>query len=219
VIGRLLAIVVLVVAVGCKGPGVVNRPAGDEGGAEVVAEAAAPSAPLPVDAAGPPAALAPAFSNGSLPGDRGRGPFRRTPIPVEQVARMVAAAPELSRLGGDVALFDPGDNPYLRRSKADREDFTFTPLPVLWTPEPGTQLLVVVGRGKEGSFVAAWWPLPDGEYRLAASFVMLGEVAPVALAYRPTEPRALAWTTCWKCSGETGHVALRDDHRVVIVPN
>ena len=45
---------------------------------------------------------------------------------------------------------------------------------------------------------------------------MLGEVAPVALAYRPAE-RTLWWTSCWQCPGETGHVSIREDHHVVIV--
>jgi hypothetical protein len=145
-------------------------------------------------------------------------PFKKATLPLEQLARMVAGATELARLGGDIAMFDPGDNPYLRRSKAEREDYVFTPLPLLWSPEAGMQVLLVAGRGKEGSFVTAWWPLPGGGYRLASSFLMLGEVAPVALAFRSTE-RSPWWTTCWKCSGETGRIVLRPDHRVVILPD
>ncbi len=143
-------------------------------------------------------------------------PFKKTALPLDQLARMVEDAPELARVGGSVAMFEPGDNPYLRRSRADHEGTTITPLPVLWSPDDGVQLLVVTGRGKEGSFVAAWWPLPDGQYRLAASFVMLGEVAPVALAFQPPD-RALGWTTCWKCPGENGHLALQPDGTVVIL--
>jgi hypothetical protein len=143
-------------------------------------------------------------------------PFKKTTLALDQLTRMVDEAPELARLGGGIAMFDPGDNPYLRRSKADHEGVTITPLPVLWSPEDGVQLLVVTGRGKEGSFVAAWWPLPDGQYRLASTFVMLGEVAPVALAYRAAD-RNLEWTTCWRCSGEGGHLALRADGTLVIL--
>jgi hypothetical protein len=143
-------------------------------------------------------------------------PFKKTTLPLPQLAEMVGSAPELAALGGSAALFDPGDSPYLHRSKADRDGYTITPLPVLWSPVDGTQLLVVTGRGKAGSFVAAWWPLPDGAYRLASAFVMVGEVAPVALAYRPPD-RTMLWTTCWRCSGEMGHIALRDDRTVVIV--
>ncbi len=142
--------------------------------------------------------------------------FRKTTLALDELARLVADAPPLARVGSELAFFDPQDGSYIVRSNADREGISFTTQPVLWSPEPGQQVLVVVARGKTASFVAAWWVLPDGGHRLASSFVMLGEVAPVALAYRPTE-RTLWWTSCWQCPGETGHVSVRDDHHVVIV--
>ena len=142
--------------------------------------------------------------------------FRKTNLTPDELSRLVRASPELAHVGGDVSFFDPGDTPYLVRSKADREGVTFTTLPLVWRPESGVDVLVVTGRGKAGSFVAAWSLLPGGEYRLASSFVMLGEVAPLALAYRRDEP-SLWWTTCWQCPGETGHVSLREDHHIVIV--
>ncbi|HEY8090854.1 MAG TPA: hypothetical protein VIF09_23495 [Polyangiaceae bacterium] len=142
--------------------------------------------------------------------------FRKTTVPAEQLAKLVAAAPELARVGTEVELFDPADGSYILRSTADRQGVSFSSQPLLWSPETGQQILVVAGRGKTASFVAAWWLLPDGTYRLASTFVMLGEVAPVALAYRSTE-RTLWWTSCWQCPGETGHVSVRDDHHVVIV--
>jgi hypothetical protein len=147
-------------------------------------------------------------------------PFKKTTLSLEQLAHLVEGVPELARVGGGLAMFDPGDSPYLRRSKADpstREGTTITPLPLLWSPAEGVQLLVVTARGKEGSFVAAWWTLPDGQYRLASTYVMLDEVAPVALAFHPPE-RTLEWTTCWRCSGETGKIVRRADGRVVILP-
>jgi hypothetical protein len=142
--------------------------------------------------------------------------FRKTPMPPEQLAKIVAGVPELARVGSDVAFFDPNDGSYIVRSKAEHEGVVFTTQPVLWSPETGAEVLVVSARGKAASFVAAFWPQPDGTYRLASSFVMLGEIAPVALAYRPVE-RMLWWTSCWQCSGETGHVSVREDHHVVIV--
>jgi hypothetical protein len=142
--------------------------------------------------------------------------FRRTTVPVEDLAKLVASAPELARVGSEVSYFDPGDGSYVVRSTADRQGVSFTTQPLLWSPEPGQQVLVVAARGKASSFVAAWWVLPEGGYRLASAFVMLGEVAPVALAYRPSE-RTLWWTSCWQCPGETGHVSVREDHHVVIV--
>jgi hypothetical protein len=142
--------------------------------------------------------------------------FRRTTMPIEEVAKLVTSAPELARVGGDIQYFDPGDGSYIVRSSADHTGVAFTTQPLLWSPEAGQQVLVVAARGKTASFVAAWWLLPDGGYRLASSIVMLGEVAPIALAYRPAE-HALTWTSCWLCPGETGHVSVREDHHIVIV--
>jgi hypothetical protein len=168
---------------------------------------------------GPAASAAPvrlAAGVAEMPPGALRHRFRKTNLTVDDLSRLVGASPELARVGGEASFFDPGDNQFLIRSKAAREDVSFTTLPLIWRPEPGADLLVVTGRGKAASFVAAWWLLPGDEYRLASSFVMLGEVAPVALAYRRDEP-SLWWTTCWQCPGETGHLSLREDHRVVIV--
>jgi hypothetical protein len=142
--------------------------------------------------------------------------FRKATLPLDELEKLVLASPELARVGTELAFFDPADGSYILRSTADREGVTFSSQPLLWSPEPGQQVLVVVARGKAVSFVAAWWILPDGGYRLASTFVMMGEIAPVALAYRPAE-RTLWWTSCWQCPGETGHVSVREDHHVVIV--
>jgi hypothetical protein len=142
--------------------------------------------------------------------------FRRTTLALDELARLVTAAPELARAGTELAFFDPSDGSYILRSTADRQGISFSSQPILWSPEPGQQILVVAARGKYASFVAAWWLLPGGGYRLASTFVMMGEIAPVALAYKPTE-KTLWWTSCWQCPGETGHVSVREDHHIVIV--
>jgi hypothetical protein len=142
--------------------------------------------------------------------------LRKATLGIDELSKLVTASPELNRVGTDLAFFDPEDGSYIARSNADREGISFTTSPLLWSPEPGQQVLVVAARGKSASFVAAWWVLPDGSYRLASTFVMLGEIAPVALAHKATE-RTLWWTSCWQCPGETGHVSVRDDHHVVIV--
>ena len=142
--------------------------------------------------------------------------FRKTPLEMDELERLVGDAPELARVGAELSFFDPQDGSYVVRSTADRQGIVFSSQPVLWSPEPGRQALVVAAHGKTASFVAAWWVLPDGGYRLASTFIMLGEIAPVALAYRPAE-RTLWWTSCWQCPGETGHVSVRDDHHIVIV--
>jgi hypothetical protein len=142
--------------------------------------------------------------------------FRKTTLALDELAKLVTDAPELGRVGTELAFFDPADGSYIVRSTADRQGVTFSSQPILWSPEPGQQVLVVAARGKAASFVAAWWVLPGGGYRLASTFVMMGEIAPVALAYKPTE-KTLSWTSCWQCPGETGHVSVREDHHVVIV--
>ena len=183
----------------------------------VPTQPATSSSSAPVDSTTPRAAVgAPSVPVPPPPSTETYPFFRRTSVPAEQLAKLVAAAPELARVGTEVELFDPADGSYILRSTADRQGVSFSSQPLLWSPETGQQILVVAARGKTASFVAAWWLLPDGTYRLASTFVMLGEVAPVALAYRSTE-RTLWWTSCWQCPGETGHVSVRDDHHVVIV--
>ena len=134
------------------------------------------------------------------------------------LCRATADAPELAKLGADVRLFDPADaNAVTGRTQAPREGLTFVTQPILWSPDPGVEVLVVTGRSKTASFVLALFPLPSGKYKTASYFVMLGDVAPVALAYNPSKRRELQWTTCWGCSGETGAVSFREDRRIVIV--
>lgn len=143
--------------------------------------------------------------------------FRKATVSANELAKLVAAAPELSnRMGTEISFFDPGDGTYLSRSRAGREGVTFTSVAVLWSPELGQQVLVVAARGKAASFIAAWWLLSDGSYRLASTFVMLGEIAPIALAYKQNE-RVLWWTSCWHCPGETGHLSVSDDHHILIL--
>jgi len=145
-------------------------------------------------------------------------PFRKTKLEAKELADIVAGAPELAKLGADVRLFDPADaNAVTGRTQAPREGMTFTTQPLLWSPDVGIEVLVVTGRSKSASFVLALYPLANGKYKTASYFVMLGDVAPVALAYNPGKRRELQWTTCWGCSGEGGGVSFRDDRRIVIV--
>jgi hypothetical protein len=208
----------LVFLVGCHARAAAPDAGPAEAGGPAAARTAASGAPAgSVEAAlvaggsaGPTAPLPPPASSAVYP------LFRRSPLALDELTKLVTSTPELARVGAEIAFFDPGDGSYIVRSTADRQGVVFTTQPVVWSPEPGQQVLVVGARGKAASFVAAWWILPDGGHRLASTFVMLGEVAPVALAYRPAE-RTLWWTSCWQCPGETGHLGVREDHHVVIV--
>jgi formylglycine-generating enzyme required for sulfatase activity len=145
-------------------------------------------------------------------------PFRRPKLDAAEIGAIFAKVPELARVAPDVKFFDPGDaNGIVNRSTGSHEGVTFTESPVLWSPEPGAELLVVVGHAKSSSFVVALYPLPEGKYRLASSFLMQNDLSPVALAFDGHRRKELIWTSCWSCAGDQGHVSLRDDHRVVIV--
>ena len=104
------------------------------------------------------------------------------------------------------------------KTSASHEGITFTTNPVLWSPEPGAEILVATGRSKSMSFVVALWTLPEDRYRFASTFLMVNDLSPVALAYEPSKKNQLLWTSCWGCSGEQGSVSYRlEEHRVVIV--
>lgn len=148
-------------------------------------------------------------------------PFRKTRLDASELAAIVAGAPELAGrpgFGAELRLFDPADaTSVVGRTQAPHVGMVFSTQPLLWSPDPGVEVLVVTGRSKTASFVLALFPLPSGKYKIASYFVMLGDVAPVALAYNPGRRRELQWTTCWGCSGETGGVSFREDRRIVIV--
>jgi hypothetical protein len=193
-------------------------PAGDAGLSTAPPSVSVPVVLSPSDSATPAEPIASAIPLPSAPPPSASTYpfFRKNPMPIEEVAKLVTAAPQLARVGSEIAYFDPADGSYIVRSSADHSGVAFTTQPLLWSPEVGQQVLVVAARGKAASFVAAWWLLPEGGYRLASTFVMMGEIAPVALAYRPAE-HALSWTSCWMCPGETGHLSVREDHHIVIV--
>jgi hypothetical protein len=149
-------------------------------------------------------------------------PFRKTTVSADDLASIFGASPQLARLSEGVKLFtDDHIKTILSRSGATADGITFATTPILWSPEPGVELLVATGRSRKSGFVVALWPVagPSGktEYRFASSFLLLNDPSPVALAYEPWHKKELRWTTCWGCAGEQGGVSIRDDGRVVIV--
>jgi hypothetical protein len=145
--------------------------------------------------------------------------FRKTKLDEKDLARIFEKIPEMARVGKDIKLFAESDvKSILNRPNAPpHEGFTFTTSPILWSPEPGAELLVASGRGRTTGFVVALWTMPKDEYRFASAFFLSNDAAPVVLAYEPFRRRDLKWTACWGCAGEQGAVSYRDDHRAVIV--
>lgn len=144
--------------------------------------------------------------------------FRRLNIAPAELGKIIGSIPQLGRLGADIRVFDPGHiKGIVERSHAKVSAVEMTVEPLLWTPEPGLELVVFTGRTKKDSFIVALYPLPGQRYRFASAFLMENEVSPIALAYEPRNRKELLWSACWGCAGEQGAVSLRDDHTVVVV--
>ncbi|HVU03752.1 MAG TPA: SUMF1/EgtB/PvdO family nonheme iron enzyme [Polyangiaceae bacterium] len=145
--------------------------------------------------------------------------FSQASITPQKLAALFAANEHTKRLATNVRFFrEPdGAETVVARGPGDRKGFLFTVAPLRWNPVAGAEFLVVSGRsGEDTSFVAVFHALDDGEYLLAASFIMEHEVGPVALAYNGYIRPRLHFSTCWGCPGETGKILYRDPDAVVI---
>jgi hypothetical protein len=154
----------------------------------------------------------------SAAGDRAS--FRRVKMDDAELVRIVASIPELSGLGAELRFFTAGDaNAISQKAREDTTNVTFSPQPLLWSPDASVDILALTGRGKHGSFILALYPPAEatGPYKLASFLVFSADLSPVVLAYRATTRRELFWTTCWGCPGEQGGISFREDRHVVIV--
>jgi hypothetical protein len=146
--------------------------------------------------------------------------FAKAKLTAEELEAMLAASPESKALAKDIKFFrEPeGANTVVSRGPGDKKGFDFTVAPLLWSPAPGAELLLVSARsGESTSFVVAFHVLPGGKYRLASTFTLQGEPGPVALAYSPDIKPRVHFSTCWGCPGETGKALFRRPETVVIV--
>lgn len=159
--------------------------------------------------------------NAAVAGEPKQGPiFTKTKLTAEELEQALAADPASKALAKDIKFFREPDsaNTVVSRGPGDKKGFDFTVAPLLWSPVPGAEILLVAARsGESTSFVVAFHVLPGNKYRLASTFVLQGEPGPVALAYSPSiKPRA-HFSTCWGCPGETGKALFRRPETVVIV--
>lgn len=146
--------------------------------------------------------------------------FRRAELSPAEVAKMLASVPTLKDLASEVTFFKEPDDPHQVLTRGDAgappQNVTLTTSPLLWSPVPGEELLVVAGRAGKDSFVVAFHRLPGDRYRIGSSLWMKDEKGPVVLGFNGYVRRKLAWATCWECAGESGNVTYREDGRVVI---
>jgi len=147
--------------------------------------------------------------------------FREQKIELPELRRMLASMPELARFA---RTFMPFDEDEVDRALA-RGATTRTGIPgwsiakevLIWSPRYGDEVWVVAGAAEGSAIVAAFYPMPDGTFRHAASFVLSDEPLPIAIAYSAGSQRELLWSACWGCGGEGGAITYRDDARVAVV--
>jgi hypothetical protein len=134
---------------------------------------------------------------------------------------MFKSVPQLAALG-TISFFKEPDDVTAVMAKGDggKNGGITTTGPIMWSPDLGEEILVLTGKGSNGSsFVAAFHRLPDDRYRLASSFVFEGDSSPVVLSFNGWVKTRLTWSSCWGCLGEEGAVVYRKDRRVVIEQN
>ena len=147
--------------------------------------------------------------------------FRKAEIGQAQVAEMIASVPELQELSRDITYYKEPDDVNLVLSRGDAgpttvPNTTFTTQPILWSPVPGEEILVVAARAQKSSFIVAFYRLPGDRYRIASSLVLKDEKGPIALGENSYIRKKIPWGLCWDCRGESGFVTYREDYRVVI---
>ncbi|APR99552.1 hypothetical protein [Pajaroellobacter abortibovis] len=148
-------------------------------------------------------------------------PFRRLKMEKSAVAAILKSFPEVASFATDVRFFEASD---VRSILATRPRDTvvpaglvFTADPLLWNPELGVDVLIIVGKSKAGAFIVALYVLGEEHYKLASSFLFRNDMTPVVLAYYPKRRRNLRWVSaCWGCWGESGNVRLGEGHRPII---
>jgi hypothetical protein len=157
----------------------------------------------------------------SLPSPPWQQTFRKADLTPAQAAEMFATVPQLKDLGRDIAYFKEPDDVNLALSRGDAgagsvPNTSFTTSPILWSPVPGEELLVLTGKAQKSSFVVAFYRLPGDRYRIGSSFIFQDEKGPIVLGYNSYVRKRLTWALCWECRGESGFVSYREDNRVVI---
>ncbi len=159
--------------------------------------------------------------NAAVVGEPKQGPvFQKVKLGADELARALAADPQGQALAKDIKFFrEPdGAETVISRGSGDKKGFDFTVAPLLWSPAPGADFLLVTARsGESTSFVAAFHVLPGGRYRLASTLALHGEPGPVALAFSADIRPRVHFSTCWGCPGETGKALFRKPETVVIV--
>jgi formylglycine-generating enzyme required for sulfatase activity len=152
--------------------------------------------------------------------ERYRTPFVDRAMDRDAQRAVLAAMPEVARFAPDFRPFGPEEvDRALGRGGRTREALGGWALMagvLEWWPEQGERVWVLAGTSGDDAVLVAAYPMPDGSYRHAASFVLEGERVPIAVAWGLTSQRELLWSSCWGCGGEGGALTFKDDATLVI---
>jgi hypothetical protein len=160
-----------------------------------------------------------------IPSPEWQPTFRKLDMPAKRLETMFTGNKRLAALGKDIKYFrqEAAIKTIMKRGKSRGSDAGAPPentrmmtAPVLWSPVPGEEILLVTGRSGKDSFIVAFHRLPNDRYRVGAAMIMKDEIGPVVLVGNPYVRRKLEWSTCWQCYGEMGNVRYRDENRVSI---
>lgn len=156
----------------------------------------------------------------TIPSPEWQQTYRRAELPIAELSTIVGAVPSLAPYANELAYFgeDSASRTVLSRGDAGAapDNVTLTTAPILWSPVPGEELLVIAAQSGKNSVIAAFHKLPDGRYRVASTLLLRGERGPLVLGFNGYVRKRLSWAICWDCPSESGNVTYRDDNRVVI---
>lgn len=157
----------------------------------------------------------------SIPAPAFQQTYRKAELSAAQAAEMLATVPQLKDLAHEVTFFKEPDDVQRALARGDAgvhsvPNTSFTTAPLLWSPVPGEEILIIAGRAQKNSFIVAFYRLPGDRYRIGSSFIMKDEKGPIVLGYNSYVRKRISWALCWDCRGESGHISYREDNRVVI---
>lgn len=145
--------------------------------------------------------------------------FRDLSLEPAREREILAGVPAVARFAPHFVAYDVEDGRRaLARGGATEAStqWELAPGPFAWSPSPGEEVWVIAGRAGESALLVALYPMPDGSFEHAASFVFEGESAPIAVLRTRSSRSELLWTTCWGCMGESGAIRFDEESRIVI---
>lgn len=146
--------------------------------------------------------------------------FRLRPVTGDEARAILSKIPELEEYATDFRPFRADEiDEALAAGGQTRQSLNGWEIAeglLRWSPRPGDEAWVLVGRGAGSSLLAVLYPLGNGEVVHGASFVLKNETAPIALAFTPPSRNQLLWSSCWGCAGDDGSVILREDGTLLV---